>query len=84
MTDSRRCVIAKIRRDYLAEVLSGRVAYVNFPSDGTIQAMVVDMASDSILIRIGSETFPVVPQFERIPDFELRVDVLVSAANPCT
>lgn len=82
MSDSRRCVIAKIYRQTLAHLLSGRVGYSNFPADGAIQAMVVDMASDAIMIRIESETFPVVPQFERIPDFDLRVDVLVSAANP--
>jgi len=81
MTDNRREVIAKIHRIALVDLLAGRVECVNFPDDGVITAMVCDIASDSLMIRIQSSRFPVVPQFERFPDFDLKLSVLVSAAS---
>lgn len=79
MSDDRRCVIAKIRRDHLMDLLAGDLQCVNWPEMGHIEAMVVDIASDSVMVRLRSPQFPVVPQFERFPDFELRMNVLVSA-----
>lgn len=83
--DPRRCVISKITPEGLAAILSGQVRCVNFPDDGEIKGIVFDLASNSLMIRIEAAQFPVVPQFERFPDFNLlvrSVDVLVSAANP--
>lgn len=85
MTDQRRCAIAKITPEGLAGILSGRARCMNFPDGGRINGMVFDLASNAMMIRIVAAQFPVVPQFERFPDFNLlyqSVDVLVSAANP--
>jgi hypothetical protein len=70
-TDPRRCVIAKVRTEDLAGILAGHVEAVNFPQDGAIQAMIVDIAADAVMLRIQSAQFPIVPQFERFPDFGL-------------